>query len=244
MVSKWWTLVWVWWVGWVTITARACPHRLGHSSSASQSERDAVSRGEHHYWYQQHPHHLVHNKTGSSSLRHGRHRQLQSAPIRTRTAAIRQATSMIETIFTNAEATGVNMRAKCVRLSFHDCVGGICDGCVDLTNIANRGLDIPIDALAPVVQTVQRFLTVGDVWALCGLVACRNQDGTNVGFPMNFVGRPHFGNPKGGPNRVLPSPHFTTSQVIDFFATNFNFSPKEAVAILGTLAHVCTWLVT
>jgi Peroxidase len=234
IVSKWWPLLWLW-VDWVTMTVRACPHRLGRSLSASQSEPDAVSKGEHRYWHQQHPHHWVHNQTGSL-LRNGRrHRQLQSASIKTRTAAIRQATNMIQTIFTNAEANGVNMRAKCVRLSFHDCVGG-CDGCVDLANLANRGLDVPIDALDPVVQTVKRFLTVGDVWALCGLLACRNQDGTNVGFPMNFVGRPQCagGATKGGPNRILPSAHFTTQQVIDYFAANFNFNPKETAAILGT----------
>jgi Peroxidase len=126
--------------------------------------------------------------------------------------------------------------AKFVRLSFHDCVGG-CDGCVDLSNPSNFGLDIPITALAPIVEHSAKYLTTGDVWALAGLVSAKaSQDNTSFSFPLQFVGRPHCaGNATTrGPKRKLPSAHFTTEEVVDYFKENFNFSPQESVAILGT----------
>jgi Peroxidase len=127
------------------------------------------------------------------------------------------------------------LAAKFVRLSFHDCVGG-CDGCVDLSNPSNFGLDIPITALAPIVEHNAKYLTTGDVWALAGLVSAKtSQDNTSFSFPLQFVGRPHCaGNATTrGPNRKLPSAHFTTQEVVDYFKKNFNFSPQESVAILG-----------
>jgi Peroxidase len=135
------------------------------------------------------------------------------------------------------------LSAKFVRLSFHDCVGG-CDGCVDLSNPSNFGLDIPIAALAPIVEHSAKFLTTGDVWALAGLVSAKtSQDNTSFSFPLQFVGRPHCtGNATTrGPNRKLPSAHFTTQEVVDYFKENFNFSPQESVAILGTLIWPLTF---
>ena len=60
---------------------------------------------------------------------------------------------------------------KFVRLGFHDCVGGSCDGCVDLGNPDNDGLDVPIDALVSTVNFYQDQLTRADVWALAALTA-------------------------------------------------------------------------
>jgi Peroxidase len=128
------------------------------------------------------------------------------------------------------------MLAKFVRLSFHDCVGG-CDGCVDLANPSNFGLEIPIDALAPIVEHNKKFLTTGDIWALAGLVAAgKSQDKTTFKFPLQYIGRPQCaGNAtRSGPHRSLPSAHFTTKQVVDFFNKTFQFSAKETVAILGS----------
>jgi Peroxidase len=145
--------------------------------------------------------------------------------------AIQMATTMIKQIIVDNKGMG----AKFVRLSFHDCVGG-CDGCVELASPSNFGLKAPIDVLAPVVQHNEQFLTTGDVWALAGLVASRvSQKGTTVPFALQFVGRPQCagGATTAGPHRVLPSAHFSTKKVVDFFAKAFNFSPDETVAILG-----------
>jgi Peroxidase len=146
--------------------------------------------------------------------------------------AIDTATTMITEIVTANPPMG----AKCIRLSFHDCVGGMCDGCVDLASPSNFGLLAPITALEPVVTKVASFLTTGDVWALCGLVSSRvSQVTTTVEFPLQFVGRPHCanGDTKGGPHRVLPSAHFTTNKVTTFFANEFGFTENDTVAILG-----------
>jgi Peroxidase len=145
--------------------------------------------------------------------------------------AIQMATTMIKQIIVDNKGMG----AKFVRLSFHDCVGG-CDGCVDLSNPSNFGLQTPIDILVPVVQHNGQFLTIGDIWALAGLVASRvSQKDTTVSFALQFVGRPQCAgaDTTGGPHRVLPSAHFSTKKVVDFFAKTFNFSPDETVAILG-----------
>jgi Peroxidase len=126
------------------------------------------------------------------------------------------------------------MLAKFVRLSFHDCVGG-CDGCVDLSNPSNFGLDVPITALAPIVKQSADYLTTGDVWALAGLVSVKqSQVNTSFAFPLQFVGRPHCaGRSTKGPKRQLPSAHLTTKGVVDFFQTAFGFTPQQSVAILG-----------
>jgi Peroxidase len=146
--------------------------------------------------------------------------------------AIHTATAMITQIVTADPPMG----AKCIRLSFHDCVGGICDGCVELASPSNFGLKAPIDALDPVVQISAPYLTPGDVWALCGLVSARvSQVTTSIEFPLQFVGRPHCdgGDTTGGPHRVLPSAHFTTNKVVTFFAREFGFTESDTVAILG-----------
>jgi Peroxidase len=147
--------------------------------------------------------------------------------------AIQMATSQITQIIDNVEG----MEAKFVRLSFHDCVGG-CDGCVDLSDPANFGLNIPIQALEPVVKNSGAFLTIGDVWALAGLVAARvSQKDTFAQFPLQFVGRPQCQGGSvastAGPRRELPSPHFTTKRVLEFFSNTFGHSADETVAILG-----------
>ena len=64
-----------------------------------------------------------------------------------------------------------------MRLGFHDCVGGGCDGCVDLSSPDNAGLDLPINALPSPscnkTMKAQNWGSVGraDIWALAAHVA-------------------------------------------------------------------------
>jgi Peroxidase len=144
----------------------------------------------------------------------------------------------------NAQPTSTAIAAKLVRLSFHDCVGG-CDGCVDMSDLDNTGLDIPINILQPIVakyaQGANALLTRADIWALAGLTAAANaQIVTTAAFPLTLVRRPNCANfPNGveatraGPARTMPSAQLTSSQLVDFFATNFGFSADETVAIMG-----------
>jgi hypothetical protein len=134
-------------------------------------------------------------------------------------------------------ATTKGLAAMFLRLTFHDCVGGLCDGCVDLSDASNFGLRAPMQALAPVVFHNQQFLTTGDVWVLAGLVACRTSQrkDMSVEFPMQFVRRAECAGQATtrGPQRELPSAHFTTQQVLQFFDESFGFNEQESVAILG-----------
>lgn len=129
-----------------------------------------------------------------------------------------------------------DLQNQIVRLAFHDCVGG-CDGCVDLDNPENFGLRPPVDALEPIFSRYQEFLSRADIWVLAAFVANERAQGDNGGnlvtFDMQFYGRQDCSDPTGGPDRSLPSAHFTTDQVLSFFQTNFDFSAQETVAIMG-----------
>ena len=130
---------------------------------------------------------------------------------------------------------------KFVRLAFHDCVGGQCDGCVDTSIPDNFGLDEPIQDLQPIVNKYAAQMTRADLWVLAGLTAAEvaqtaGRGGNNnpvVLFPMQYVNRASCDDPQGGPARSVPSSHFDTNQTLDFFASNFDFSDEETVAILG-----------
>lgn len=51
--------------------------------------------------------------------------------------------------------------AEVLRLAFHDCTTGICDGCIDLSNLDNGGLADPVEYLKPIVEEYADFLTRG-----------------------------------------------------------------------------------
>lgn len=128
---------------------------------------------------------------------------------------------------------------KFVRLGFHDCVGG-CDGCVNMENDDNAGLEVPIEALETVVSTYESDsgLSRADIWALAAIT------GTNFGlnraggdrtfFEMTHYGRVNCGDDQtGGTDHELPGPNIDTQELLDFFADNFDFDDQETVAIMG-----------
>ena len=73
-------------------------------------------------------------------------------------------------------------------MGFHDCVGG-CDGCVDMNNPDNAGLDVPILALQPVVERFGHFgVTRADLWVLAALEGAGGQqpNGPDDDTPRDF----------------------------------------------------------
>mmetsp|Transcript_30181 Transcript_30181/g.65163 ORF Transcript_30181/g.65163 Transcript_30181/m.65163 type:complete len:1030 (+) Transcript_30181:308-3397(+) len=144
----------------------------------------------------------------------------------------------------------VNLAAKFVRHGFHDCVGG-CDGCVDMSNPDNAGLDVPIEALEPVVDIFTHFgVTRADIWVLAALegssITQEDGDPDNRDFEMDWIGRPNCEdlnepadcvdetcNHIRGPNRNLPSPNLDTHDLLEFFSNEFGFSDRDTVAIMG-----------
>ena len=151
--------------------------------------------------------------------------------------------------------------AKFLRLAFHDAVGGM-DGCVDLANGDNHGLDVPIDALEPLVQRYAHSddytalaggvpISRADLWALAAMAGAEGAQPPNgedfASFPLTHVGRVDCErrspspclddgvvcDARHGPPRDLPSPDLTTHGLLAFFADEFGFSPQETTAIMG-----------
>lgn len=90
------------------------------------------------------------------------------------------------------EDTERELLPKCLRLAFHDCIGG-CDGCIDPTVLDNRGLNEPVELLFPLVQKYQHKFSRADVWAYCAVIATDMAVVENrpddLHFYMHYVGR-------------------------------------------------------
>jgi hypothetical protein len=133
---------------------------------------------------------------------------------------------------------------KFLRLGFHDCVGRICDGCIDLSDPDNRGLEEAIDGIYPTVEKFVGQYSRADIWALATIVAADNaaieDRPEDLVFPMRFFGRVDCegGNERGvgGPIVPMPSSDLTTHELFEFFALEFDFNERETVIIMGAHA--------
>ena len=149
---------------------------------------------------------------------------------------------MIRTEIEALADSNTDLRPKFLRLGFHDCVG-TCDGCIDLLDPDNAGLDVPINALIPIVNkyahnegltaAIGSPISRADIWALATLVGVDQATGSQrpdgVTFPMTHFGRVDCSNSVdgyGGPARSLPSPDLTTHGLISFFEDNFGFTSR------------------
>lgn len=131
---------------------------------------------------------------------------------------------------------------KFLRLGFHDCVGG-CNGCVDMTNPDNKGLQEPIDAIYPLVVKFKDSYSRADIWAMATLVSA---DLAVVGrshgyhFPMSYIGRTDCEGADakgvGGPDIAMPKNDLTTHELLAFFRDNFDMDTDETVTIMGAHA--------
>jgi len=180
---------------------------------------------------------------------------LQNTNLDTTLEAIRNAREAITNVTDEFWQTNrTNMSAKFLRLSFHDAVGGV-DGCVDLSHQDNGGLEIPIDALKPIVAkyaSAETGLSRADIWALSALVGVETSQShpEPFSFPLQYVGRIDCEKKPGlvcrnlygmevecaydrGPHRDLPSAHLDTSQLLHFFREVFDFTPRQTVVIMG-----------
>ena len=122
-----------------------------------------------------------------------------------------------------------------------------------MTNIHNRGLDVPIDALAPIVDKYKGTLSRTDVWALAAMVGSHVSQPTDASFSVDFAftefgridceqqqsvcrneaGISHGCSVKRGPHRVLPGANTNTHELFTFFKSNYGFNTRETVAIMG-----------
>ena len=139
-----------------------------------------------------------------------------------------------------------------LRLVFHDCING-CDGCVDMANPDNAGLDKPINVLQDTVNNFRdRGLTRTDIWMLAGLVATETAVPANdrdIQFDIQWIGRktceerrdcgvdfngnPTTCTPMRGPHVGQAHATFGTRNLQSFFEDEFNFSPQQITALMG-----------
>ena len=145
------------------------------------------------------------------------------------------------------------LAATYLRLGFHDCVpngeAGGCDGCVNLSNPANKGLRVAVDALTPIVAELEDDclgVSRADLWAFAALVAA-DVSQNNLIFSDTFkVGRENCETvgtcindenscATNGPDQTSdhPSNDFTTHQLIAFMNAHFGFDARETVALMG-----------
>lgn len=119
-----------------------------------------------------------------------------------------------------------------------------------MSNGDNAGLDIPINALVPVVAqyahnpeltaSIGTPISRADIWALATLVGAEMSTPNppaDVTWPMTHIGRVDCSDAnaagEGGFDHELPSPNLNTHELLAFFAENFGFNSDETVAIMG-----------
>ena len=140
--------------------------------------------------------------------------------------------------------TDPRLAPKYLKLMFHDCVGG-CDGCVNLEDPANAGMDEPMEALKPIVSKFEGGnITRADIWAMAGMVAAtvtQPDDGSRVDMTLDWIGRLRCeDNPfcpnctqTTGPRQPMPSAEMDTKGLLEYFEFTFGMDAEQAVAILG-----------
>lgn len=141
-----------------------------------------------------------------------------------------------------------------VRLGFHGCTGS-CDGCVDLDNPEHADLEIPIQALEPLVKAYESLdlrVSRADLWTLAASVAAEHDQpyiGAPTDWSLEFVGRINCEDvrkkcldangkkrkcgPTTGPFVEFPDADSTPQEVLSWFADEFGLSVHETVVLLS-----------
>lgn len=93
-----------------------------------------------------------------------------------------------------------NAKPAAVRLTFHDCVGG-CNGCLNIDNPDNKGLEEVVAGLESVYQEEEFYniISRADLWALMGIWSVNETIARNNADCSLY-----------GPNSSLPSPNELT----------------------------------
>jgi len=124
--------------------------------------------------------------------------------------------------------------ANCVRLAFHYCVGDSgCDGCIDVNDPSNAGLELSVDYLdAKVDAWSQAGFSKADLYALASMVAANMALG-GAGWESDLSNF-EFGRTDCADQETeasdFPDSHQSPFQ---FFEDNFGFSARETTVILG-----------
>ena len=145
---------------------------------------------------------------------------------------------------TNLISARGSLSALYLRMVFHDCVSGGCDGCINTLNPENGGLNGAMNSLTELVtQYRPQGLSRADLYVLASYVGVDmtlpGRDNTTLNVPM-MIPFTKYGrqdcvdpNPRRGPDPELCSPNLGTDEIVDFFHEHFDFTAQETAAIMG-----------
>merc|ERR1712025_1500530 len=152
-------------------------------------------------------------------------------------------TSEVNKVIRKSRSTVQSALATMVRLSFHDCVGG-CDGCINIENDSNNGLADLVAALDTVYleNGFNETLSRADHWAIMGIWAVQNtiDNANGAGYSIPDLGLDYtYGrtdcstSPYSAAIENFPAATFNYTNIMDYFASEFNFTALEATALMG-----------
>lgn len=129
------------------------------------------------------------------------------------------------------------LSALYLRMIFHDCVGGACDGCINTQNMDNGGLRSSMNSLRALEQKYSPELSRADLWVLASFVGVEQAmpSDERVDMPVKFYGRQDCNDRMDlGPDPMLCSPNLGTDEVLEFFDKEFDFTAAETAVIMGS----------
>ena len=128
----------------------------------------------------------------------------------------------------------------------------ICQGCIDLDNPDNAGIEPAIDILGPIVtKHAKAGVNRVDIWALAATVGAdvKQRSDSRIDMRLKWWGRvdcEKTGQPckdangstvtcsaKKGPHHEFPNNNMHTHELYGFFKDNFGFNQRDTVAIMG-----------
>ena len=129
------------------------------------------------------------------------------------------------------------LRALYLRMIFHDCIGGGCDGCINLDNIDNGGLQSVMFSLRDLEgKYAEQGLSRADLWVLATFIGVEQAmpPEARVEMPFRHYGRIDCTDRRTeGPDPPLCSANLGTEGVLKYFEEEFDFTPQETAAIMG-----------
>jgi len=154
--------------------------------------------------------------------------------------------SEVSQVIRKARSVVAAAKPAMVRLTFHDCVGG-CDGCLNVNDPDNAGLEDLVADLEAVYQSenLGSIISRADMWALLGIWAveqtieksndeCSNCD-TVPDLQVEFQwGRVDCGTaPNSDVLLHYPSGLLNYDGLMSFFASEFGYTEREVTALMG-----------
>ena len=127
-----------------------------------------------------------------------------------------------------------------------------CQGCIDIDNPDNAGIERIIDVLSPIVDRhAIEGVSRADIYALAATVGTNvtQRSNSRVDMKLKWWGRvdcEKTGQPcndangnavtcsaKKGPHHEFPNNNMHTHELYTFFLNNFGFNQRDTVAIMG-----------